>query len=70
MVINIPGARYASTDPPIVVIDDFLTDEECEHIIGLGRPGLERSTGTGKMVRSRSLPEGKLPIGELSRRRR
>jgi hypothetical protein len=42
-----PGARYVSKDPPIILIDDFVTDEECEHIIKIGTPGLEVSTGTG-----------------------
>jgi hypothetical protein len=42
-----PGARYVSKDPPIILIDDFVTDEECEHILQIGTPGLEVSTGTG-----------------------
>ena len=44
---NVPGAQYVSHDPPIITIDDFLTDEECASIIEIGTPGLEPSTGTG-----------------------
>jgi len=36
VVDTVPGARYASTDPPIVLIDEFLTDEECARLIEIG----------------------------------
>jgi hypothetical protein len=48
IVDQVEGARYVSHDPPIVVIDEFLTDEECASIIEIGTPGLEPSTGTGQ----------------------
>lgn len=47
IVNQVEGARYVSYDPPIIVIDEFLTDEECASIIKIGTPGLEPSTGTG-----------------------
>ena len=48
IVDQVEGARYVSHDPPIVVIDEFLTDEECASVIEIGTPGLEPSTGTGQ----------------------
>lgn len=48
IVDEVDGARYVSHDPPIVTIDEFLTDEECASIIEIGTPGLEPSTGTGQ----------------------
>ena len=48
IVEQVEGARYVSHDPPIVVIDEFLTDDECASVIKIGTPGLEPSTGTGQ----------------------
>ena len=42
------SARFLSRDPPILAIDDFLTDEECVVLIELGRAGeLGLSTTAG-----------------------
>jgi hypothetical protein len=48
IVDQVEGAHYVSHDPPIVVIDEFLSDEECASVIKIGTPGLEPSTGTGQ----------------------
>ena len=35
---TVPGAQYVSHDPPIITVEDFLTDEECASIIKIGTP--------------------------------
>lgn len=41
---SVPGATFLSEDPVIVQFDDFLSAEEADHIIDLGRPLLANST--------------------------
>lgn len=38
-----PGTRQISNDPPVFVVDNFLTREECALLIQGGAPGLGRS---------------------------
>jgi hypothetical protein len=40
-----PGSGQAS----IIQIENFVTDEEADHIVKIGTPGLSQSSGTGAM---------------------
>lgn len=49
IVDTTPSARFASLEPPIIYIDDFLSAAECSSIIAVGTPGLRASAGAGKV---------------------
>ena len=49
IVDTTPSARFASLEPPIIYIDDFLSAAECSSIIAAGTPGLRASAGAGKV---------------------
>ena len=49
IVANNPDAEFVSTNPPIIEIKNFMTDDECDNIIRAGKPGLQPSTGTGAL---------------------
>lgn len=41
--LNYPGLRQVHEKPPIFLCDDFLTEEECDQLISVASPLLQRS---------------------------
>lgn len=41
--LDYPGLRVVNEKPPIFFIDNFLSEEECELLIGVASPLLQRS---------------------------
>ena len=40
---NFPNLRQVHVNPPIYIVEDFLSPAECEHIIKISEPKLEKS---------------------------
>lgn len=40
---NFPNLRQVHVNPPIYIVEDFLSAAECEHIIKISEPKLEKS---------------------------
>ena len=38
-----PGLQKVCSQPPVYIVDNFLTDEECDHLIETAKPLLQRS---------------------------
>ena len=40
---NFPNVRQVHVNPPLYIVEDFLSPSECEHIIKISEPKLEKS---------------------------
>ena len=47
---DFPGLRLVHADPPIYLVDHFLSDEECDALVAFARPRLERSQARTQQV--------------------
>jgi len=60
IVTEWPHAQVLSSDPYVIVIDDFLTADECQHLIDLGAArGYEPSKGVGARKADGTFEESK-----------